>query len=42
MIGGIKVGVIGLITDETPDTTSANLSSLIFEPYKNITIELAQ
>lgn len=41
-VGNLKIGVIGLSTIFTPQTTANDVSDLIFEDYVNITIEESQ
>lgn len=38
-VGKVKVGVLGLSTVFTPETTATNVSNLIFKDYKEIAIE---
>ncbi len=38
-VGGIKVGIIGLITTQTPFTTATDVSGLIFKDYLQTTVE---
>ena len=37
-VGGIKVGVIGLLTVNTPSTTATDLQGLQILQYNNITV----
>jgi len=37
-VGGIRVGVFGLTTQQTPYTTAQDVSGLVFEDYLNTTI----
>lgn len=41
-VGAIKIGILGLSTIFTPQTTATNVDGLIFEDYVNVTISESQ